>query len=147
VSVTTMSGEEREAFLADLHVGVLSVTRAERGPLTVPIWYTYEPGGLVSVITGASTRKAQLIADAGRFSLCAQSETPPYKYVSVEGPVTSTEEDVDPDEAKAVAYRYLGQEFGDLYLAATAGRAAANRVIRMRPESWLASDYAKEYGG
>jgi nitroimidazol reductase NimA-like FMN-containing flavoprotein (pyridoxamine 5'-phosphate oxidase superfamily) len=147
VSVTTMSGEEREAFLADRHVGVLSVTRAGRGPLTVPIWYTYEPGGLVSVITGASTRKAQLIADAGRFSLCAQSETPPYKYVSVEGPVTSTEEDVDPDEAKAVAYRYLGQEFGDLYLAATAERAAGNRVIRMRPESWLASDYAKEYGG
>jgi nitroimidazol reductase NimA-like FMN-containing flavoprotein (pyridoxamine 5'-phosphate oxidase superfamily) len=147
VSVTTMSGEEREAFLADRHVGVLSVTRAGRGPLTVPIWYTYEPGGLVSVITGASTRKAQLIADAGRFSLCAQSETPPYKYVSVEGPVTSSEEDVDPDEAKAVAYRYLGQEFGDLYLAATAGRAAGNRVIRMRPESWLASDYAKEYGG
>ena len=66
--------------------------------------------------------------------------------MSVEGPVTATEAPVDPDEARAVAYRYLGNEWGDLYLAATAERAAGQCVIRMRPESWLTSDFAKEYG-
>jgi nitroimidazol reductase NimA-like FMN-containing flavoprotein (pyridoxamine 5'-phosphate oxidase superfamily) len=142
----TMSRDEREAFLADVHVGVLSVGRPPVGPLTVPIWYTYTPGGLVSVITGAASRKAGLIADSGRFSLCAQSETAPYKYVSVEGPVAATGEPVNPEEARAVAHRYLGREVGDLYLAATAGRAAGQCVIRMRPETWLTSDFAKEYG-
>ncbi|HEY5165085.1 MAG TPA: pyridoxamine 5'-phosphate oxidase, partial [Acidimicrobiia bacterium] len=37
----TMSPEEREAFLAEVHVGVISVANDDRGPLTVPIWYTY----------------------------------------------------------------------------------------------------------
>jgi nitroimidazol reductase NimA-like FMN-containing flavoprotein (pyridoxamine 5'-phosphate oxidase superfamily) len=142
----TMSGTEREQFLADLHVGVLSVAEAGRAPLTVPIWYSYAPGGVVSVITGSASRKARLIAAAGRFSLCAQSEEAPYKYVSVEGPVTSTEAPVEADEARAMAHRYLGQEFGDLYLAATAERAAGQCIIRMTPQSWRTSDFAKEYG-
>jgi nitroimidazol reductase NimA-like FMN-containing flavoprotein (pyridoxamine 5'-phosphate oxidase superfamily) len=141
----TMSRPEREEFLAAVHVGVLSVAEVSRAPLTVPVWYSYAPGGVVSVITGSASRKARLIAAAGRVSLCAQSEAAPYKYVSVEGPVTSTQAPVDADEARDMAYRYLGQEFGDLYLAATAERAAGQCVIRMTPESWLTSDFAKEY--
>jgi nitroimidazol reductase NimA-like FMN-containing flavoprotein (pyridoxamine 5'-phosphate oxidase superfamily) len=39
---TTMTPAEREAFLAGLHVGVISLVDAGRGPLTVPIWYAYE---------------------------------------------------------------------------------------------------------
>jgi hypothetical protein len=46
-----MSVQEREQFLAGLHVGVLSVAAGgDRGPLTVPVWYEYYPGGPVSVI-------------------------------------------------------------------------------------------------
>jgi len=146
MSVTTMTRQERETFLADVHVGVLSVSQSSFGPLSIPVWYTYTPGGLVSVITGAGSRKALLIAEAGRFSLCAQSETPPYKYVTVEGPVTTTDTPVDADERHREAYRYLGQEFGDLYLEATAERDAADScAIRMMPESWLTSDFAKQY--
>ena len=141
----TMSVEEREQFLAEVHVGVLSVARAGRGPLTVPVWYSYRTGGEVTVITGAMSTKASLISEAGRFSLCAQSEEAPYRYVSVEGPVTAIEAPVDPDEDRAMAYRYLGQEFGDLYLAATAADAAENCTVRMRPESWSSADFAKQY--
>ena len=42
-----MTKQEREGFLADLHVGIISITEEGRGPLTVPIWYLYEPGGEV----------------------------------------------------------------------------------------------------
>jgi len=35
----TMTKQERESFLADLHVGVISIAEEGRGPLTVPIWY------------------------------------------------------------------------------------------------------------
>jgi nitroimidazol reductase NimA-like FMN-containing flavoprotein (pyridoxamine 5'-phosphate oxidase superfamily) len=141
-----MSPTEREAFLADVHVGVVSVANGDRGPLTVPVWYSYEPGGLVSFITGRSSAKAQRIGVAGRFSLCAQTETAPYRYVSVEGPVVAVEAPIDAAERRAIAYRYLGAELGDLYLAATEADAATNATIRMRPEHWLSVDYSKQFG-
>lgn len=140
-----MTTEEREAFLAGLHVGVFSVERPGRAPLATPVWYAYEPGGLVSIITGTDTVKGRLVAEAGRFSLCAQDETPPYRYVTVEGPVETTES-VDPEERKAMAYRYLGEEFGNAYLEATAGAAHGEVALRMRPERWLTVDYHKQFG-
>ena len=142
----TMTTPEREAFLAGVHVGVLGVDDPGHGPLTVPVWYGYEPGGTVDVITGGGSAKARCLRAAGRFSLCAQSETPPYSYVSVEGPVTAEDRPVNPDERRAMAYRYLGPEFGDLYLAATAEDAAQNVVFRMSPARWLTTDFSKQFG-
>ncbi len=142
----TMSVEEREAFLADVHVGVLSVGQPSLGPLSVPVWYTYTAGGLVSVITGSTSRKARLIADAGRFSLCAQSETPPYKYVTVEGPVTST---VRPGRSRREAGRGPPVPGPGIRRPLPGrhrpSRAGSTCVIRMTPESWLTADFAKEY--
>ena len=85
-----MTRDEREAFLADRHIGIISIANGDQGPLTLPIWYMYEPGGELTFITDSGSHKARLLAEAKRFSLCAQSETVPYKYVSVEGPITST---------------------------------------------------------
>ena len=42
-----MSEDERQAFLAGVHIGVISIEREDGPPLTVPIWYGYEPGGNV----------------------------------------------------------------------------------------------------
>jgi nitroimidazol reductase NimA-like FMN-containing flavoprotein (pyridoxamine 5'-phosphate oxidase superfamily) len=114
---SSMSRAEREEFLAAVHVGVLSVaTGDDRGPLSVPVWYTYQPGGTLNVSTGRSTRKAQAIMAAGRFSLCVQEEHPPYKYVTVEGPAVI--EDATDAERLELARRYLGTEGGDAFLAA-----------------------------
>ena len=140
-----MSRAEREAFLAEVHVGVLSVQQEGRGPLTVPVWYAYEPGGTVNVITGEESKKGELITANGRFSLCAQTETAPYKYVSVEGPVVKRDKPVDPVERRAMAVRYLGEEFGDLYIQATEADAEGSVVFRMGPESWFTADFAKEF--
>ena len=139
----TMSREERERFLAGVHVGVLSVTSADGGgPLAVPVWYAYQPGGTVDVTTGAGTRKATAIRAAGRFSLCAQDERPPYKYVTVEGPVTI--EEASQDQRLELARRYLGAEGGDAYVSANP--TGAQIVCRMSPEHWLTVDYSKAYG-
>ena len=138
-----MTCQEREQFLAGVHVGVLSVaSEGGGGPLTVPVWYSYQPGGLVNVITGAGTRKAAAIRAAGRFSLCAQDERPPYKYVTVEGPVTI--EDAGHDERVDLARRYLGLDGGDAYV--TAVPTSGQIVFRMAPEHWLTVDYSKIYG-
>jgi len=138
----TMSAAEREQFLAGLHVGILGVAEAGRGPVTVPVWYDYQPGGQVSVITGRDSRKARALRAAGRMTLCAQDEAPPYRYVSVEGPVVI--EEVEFGERLAMARRYLGPEGGDEYLASNPDDANDNLVVRMTPEHWLAVDYSKE---
>ena len=138
-----MSKAEREQFLAAQRVGIVSVVEAGRGPLTLPIWYAYEPGGEVRFLTGATSRKAALIRQAGRVSLCVQTETPPYQYVSVEGPVTITEPDYERD-VRPMAYRYLGEQLGDWYLQATAEeRARGTILVRLKPERWLTADYNK----
>src|SRR5947207_9377532 len=119
-----MTKEEREAFLADLHVGVISIAEEGRGPLTVPIWYSYEPGGEIRIITARSSRKGKLLEQAGRFSLCAQAETPPYKYVSVEGPIVAIEGADRERDARPLAHRYFG----------TTGRLVHRKHTRPRRE-------------
>jgi Pyridoxamine 5'-phosphate oxidase len=113
-----MSVAEREEFLAGVHVGVLSAAMGTGGQtLTVPVWYCYQPGGLLTVLTGRRSRKAVAIRAAGRFGLCAQDAHPAYRYVSVEGPVVR-EEELDPAERLAMARRYLGAAGGDQYITA-----------------------------
>ena len=139
---TAMTKQERETFLADLHVGIISISEEGRGPLTVPIWYSYVPGEEVRIVTGRATRKAQLLRTASRFSLCAQTETPPYKYVSVEGPVVAIEPaDLERDR-RPLARRYYGAEPGDRYIERTRD-LVGNVLVRMRPERWLTVDYGK----
>jgi PPOX class probable F420-dependent enzyme len=140
-----MSVAEREQFLAGLHVGVLSVAEnragEERAPLAAPVWYDYQPGGRVSVITARGSRKGVALAAAGRMSLCVQDEKPPYRYVTVEGPVEI--EELDPAERLAMARRYLGPDGGEQYVASNPDPAGENVMIRMRPEHWLTVDYGK----
>lgn len=141
-----MTKDEREAFLADVHVGILSVTEDGRGPLTLPIWYSYEPGGELRIITDPDSRKGKLLQKAGRFSLCVQSEAVPYKYVTVEGPIVAIDKaDVERD-GRPMAWRYLGKEIGDQYIEATRSENANGVVVRMKPRHWASGDYAKQYG-
>lgn len=140
-----MTVEERETFLADVHVGVLGLTDPGHGPLTVPVWYAYEPGGLVTVVTGGHSRKGRLLRPGERVSLCAQTERAPYQYVSVEGPVVAVDEHVDAAERRALAERYLGAELGALYLEATAASAVDDVTVRIRPERWWTVDYNKQF--
>ena len=138
-----MSVTEREEFLAGVHVGVLSAAAGTAGQtLAVPVWYSYQPGGLLTVLTGRQSRKAAVIRLGGRFSLCAQDDYPPYRYVSVEGPVVS-EEELDPAERLAMARRYLGDAGGDGYVSDNPDPDRQNVAFRMRPEHWLSQDQGK----
>jgi hypothetical protein len=138
-----MSAAEREEFLADVHVGVLSAAMGSAGQtLAVPVWYSYQPGGLLTVLTGRRSRKATAIRGAGRFGLCVQDACPPYRYVSVEGPVVS-EEELDPAERLAMARRYLGAAGGNRYLADNPDPGRENVAFRMRPEHWLSQNQGK----
>jgi nitroimidazol reductase NimA-like FMN-containing flavoprotein (pyridoxamine 5'-phosphate oxidase superfamily) len=71
-----MSVAERDAFLADVHVGVLSMDEPGRGPMSVPIWYEYEDGKILMGILGTSL-KGDSSRAAGRATLVAQTERLP----------------------------------------------------------------------
>ena len=99
-----MSVPAREAFLAEAHIAVISVAAEDdRAPLAVPMWYGYEPGGDITLITSRGSRKAALIRRGGRLSVCAQTTEPPRRYVSVEGEVVEIRESVTADERRALA--------------------------------------------
>ena len=137
MSELTMSKSDREAFLADLHVGVVAVARDGAPPLAAPVWYSYEPGGDVVFVFESASEKINLFEAAGEASLCVQNEAMPYKYVTVEGPtvVDGTDDDVQ----RLLAYRYLGPDIGDLYLGAIAD--TVSRVARLTPTRWRTVDY------
>jgi nitroimidazol reductase NimA-like FMN-containing flavoprotein (pyridoxamine 5'-phosphate oxidase superfamily) len=137
-----MTREEREAFLADLHVGVISIEQSDRPPLTVPIWYGYSPEAGVWIITGTNSVKGQALQKAGRFSLVAQTETPPaYQYVSVEGPIVETRAADLEGDLRPMAHRYFGAEQGDAYVAG--GGNEESLVFVMQPDRWRTVDYRK----
>jgi hypothetical protein len=139
----SMSKEEREQFLTDLHVGVLSVNAGEgRAPITTSVWYSYQPGGPVTLTTSRHSRKAVAIAAQGRFSLCVQDERPPFRYVTVEGPAVI--ENVDRAERLTIAQRYLGVEGGRAFVTEEPG--IDDVAIRLTPERWLTADYGKTTG-
>jgi PPOX class probable F420-dependent enzyme len=142
-----MSRPECETFLAGIHVGVLAVTDPGRGPLTVPVWYDYEPGGVVRIVTGDASLKARLLRAAGRMSLCVQTETAPYQYVSVEGAVTFATPDYERD-VRGIAVRYLGPQMAEAYLAMTANERdrRVEVLLEMRPTRWRSVDYGKMRG-
>ncbi|NKI41422.1 pyridoxamine 5'-phosphate oxidase family protein [Streptomyces physcomitrii] len=135
-----LSREAREQFLAEPRVAALGVTAgADRGPLLVPVWFGYEPGGRPWILTGADSRKARLIKAAGRFSLLVEDVQPTVRYVSVEGTVAEMTPGTE-DTHREIASRYLSGPELERYLGFAQDTLGEQVVIRMRPEHWLGAD-------
>ena len=137
-----MTRAEREAFLADVHIGVLAINEEGLGPSTAPIWYLYEPGGEIEFSMSGSSRKAQLLKVGSRVSLVAQREAMPPGYVSVEGVVTSIGDPVTDEFIERLYRRYLDEDEVQKRLAARDG-AGGSIILRVQPEHWRTTDYSK----
>jgi nitroimidazol reductase NimA-like FMN-containing flavoprotein (pyridoxamine 5'-phosphate oxidase superfamily) len=137
----SMTHAERDAFLADVHVAVLSVERPGRGPLALPVWYAYR-NGVIEIGMSGTSLKAQLLRTAGRATITVQTETPPYKYIAVEGAVVV--DSIQRDDFE-MASRYLGPEMGKWY-AENNPSTPESVVARLTPETWNTMDFAKLMG-
>jgi len=139
-----MSSTDRESFLAATRIGIVSVEEPGRGPLTVPVWYHYAPATDLRFVTARTSRKGRLLETAARISLCVQTETAPYSYVSVEGPFTLGDVDYERD-VREMAIRYLGDEMGAGYLAMMHpdGDVSGTVLVTLTPERWFSVDYSK----
>jgi len=140
MSELTMPAGEREAFLAEPHIGVLTISRGDtQPPLGSPIWYEYESGGDVAINVGRGSEKARLALAAGAASLTVQTESLPYRFVTIGGAVT-----VGPaDEAtrRRIATRYLPAAMVDDYLAT--GDVADMVTLRLTPTTWHSNDFTR----
>ncbi|ULP48368.1 pyridoxamine 5'-phosphate oxidase family protein [Mycolicibacter virginiensis] len=135
-----LSKDEREQFLAEPHIAALSVNAgAGRGPLTVPIWYQYAPGGEPWVLTGAGSRKTKLIEAAGSFSLMVERTEPTLRYVAVDGIVSRIEPGSDELHAE-LAHRYLPPERAEKFLEYALAELGEQVVIYLRPQHWISAD-------
>ncbi|MBL4679645.1 MAG: hypothetical protein JKY88_02830 [Pseudomonadales bacterium] len=133
-----MSIKERHSFLAGLHVGIISIPREKRAPLTVPIWYDYEPFGKVWMLTQPDSLKGKALLNCEYISLCAQTEKPPYQYVTVEGKFEIS--DSNSEAGLKMAIRYLGETMGRQYADNSEDDGI---ILSFEPENWLTVDYSK----
>jgi hypothetical protein len=137
---SSLSVPDRESFLAEPHIAALSVSAGQdRGPLTVPIWYQYAPGGEAWVLTEAGSRKARLIEAVGRFTLMVERIMPTVRYVSVAGPSPHTIPGTD-ELLQEITERYLPPDMVPAYVEFARAELGEQVAIYLRPERWLTAD-------
>ncbi|SMD25889.1 pyridoxamine 5'-phosphate oxidase family protein [Kibdelosporangium aridum] len=142
--MSNLTKQEREQFLADVHVGVLTVADVDgRGPLAVPLGYLYEPGGEIRFATAKDCRKMTLVRAAGRVGFLVQKEQLPYRYVSVEGPVVG-EHQTTPDEHLTMSIRYFGPQEGRSYFEMSKHALSGMVTVRVLPQRWRTYDSSDE---
>ena len=88
-----MSEDERQAFLAGVHIGVISIEREDGRRSRCRSGMATSPAARLGH-HGTDSLKSKLLHQAQRFSRCVHTEEAPfYSYVSVDGPVVSVEAD------------------------------------------------------
>ncbi len=139
-----LSEIEREKFLADKHLAVLSVAATDgRPPASVPIWYDYEPGGTIRITTGRDRRKARLIEQAGVVTIVVHREELPYQHVVVEGTVVDATTPSPHSARAAIAARYLGAENAEALAQQSDGTNSV--LFTIRPDRWLTADFSDDF--
>jgi nitroimidazol reductase NimA-like FMN-containing flavoprotein (pyridoxamine 5'-phosphate oxidase superfamily) len=146
-----MTEQECQQFLAQPHIGVLSVASdADRLPLTVPLWYGYQPGSNITFFTGTQGRKARktnLIRKAGVLSLLVQREGYPYGYVTVEGTAVGEERPPSAERMLAIARRYQSEETARGFVEAELENPSGELVLfEVRSDRCLSADFTDEGG-
>ena len=135
-----LSKDDREQFLAEPHIAALSVyAGTERGPLSVPIWYQYTPGGDLWFNTGSGSRKHRLIESSGYVTLMVERVEPTVRYVAVDGPVLRIEPSTY-DQLVEMTKRYLPPGKVDGYLEVARREHGESVAVFVDPEHWLSAD-------
>ena len=88
--------------------GKLAVIRADGSPHVAPVWVDLDGDELV-FMTSADTIKGKSILRDGRVALCFDDERPPFSFVTVAGPTTTS---TDPDELLLLGHPHRGALHG-----------------------------------
>lgn len=144
----SLTETEREAFLAEPHIAVMSLPSHDaRPPLAFPTWYGYEPGGHLTYYTYRTepkSRKQRLLRDGSAVSLCVQREEIPYRYVTVEGTVIDVNEAPTAEERLAIINRYLPADEAQAYLEREIASGVDLAFFTIRPDRWSGFDFSED---
>jgi hypothetical protein len=144
-----MTADERQAFLSGMHIGIFSVPQESLGPLSLPAWYAYTPGDEARIFLPADDPRTPLLLGNPRASLCVQDEMPPYRYVSIEGPIVALVPVQREQEYWPLILRYLPEMWAQGYLRHTwpedDPQAGSMLFAHLAPETWRAVDYYDQY--
>jgi nitroimidazol reductase NimA-like FMN-containing flavoprotein (pyridoxamine 5'-phosphate oxidase superfamily) len=145
-----LTEQEREAFLTEPRVAVLSLpSNDERPPLAFPVWYGYQPGGQISYYTHRTepkSRKLRLLHEGSVVSLCVQREELPYKYVTVEGTVVEENEAPTVGQMVAIVRRYLPEDDARAYVNGEMESGVNLVLFTIRPDRWAGLDFGEDAG-
>lgn len=134
-----MSQDEVEQFVAESHVGVLSVSRRKHGPIAVPIWFLYRDGEF-RIITSTDSLHGRIMQRTGRATVTAHWEdygddASVERYVIAEGPIAFNVQDVVPKVYEMRAKYYTNARAGEWVDKPIPPETLSQRIAVMRPET------------
>jgi len=122
--------DDREAFLKQANLAVLTTAGADGRPHGAPVWYLYDEG-VFMISTGRGSQKHRNLQANPNVCLVIDKRTLPYYVVMAHGRVELGPALSDADRLR-LAVRYLGEEVGRRYVERTPGDDSI--TVRLRPE-------------
>lgn len=106
-----MTEDEARAFLGGepARPGILATTRQDGRPHVAPVWFVVDDDGTIVFNTGAETVKGRTLRRTGWAAMTVDDDQPPFSFVTVEGPVTISD---DLDQVRTWAARIGGRYMG-----------------------------------
>ncbi len=138
-AMADMNEAEWRAFVVEgTRTGKLATVRANGRPHVAPVWFVVDDDdGTLVFTTGSATLKGRAIRRDPHVAMCVDDETPPFAFVTIEGPVSISE---NLDEmltwATRIGARYMGEAVAERF-----GRRNAvlgELRVRLRPTKVVA---------
>lgn len=121
---------DRESFLKEPQVAVLTTLGPDGWPHSAPMWYLYEDG-VFTMITGADSRKRRNVERRREVSLVMDQRERPYFAVMIQG-----EAEVGPPPTPEFRLRltshYLGEAGGRAYVRENRTDGMVTLIVRPR---------------
>jgi len=142
--VNTWSKEKVFEFLTEQpRIGRLASVTDEGDPAVVPVWFQTD-GDQILVHTMGSMKKARNLRRHDRFALAVDTDTWPYKGVTLRGSaiVAGSDEHSHEDFIEHLSVAYLGEDTGrplGRYMAEMAGEHV---ILVLHPDTWHTFDYS-----
>jgi PPOX class probable F420-dependent enzyme len=129
-------------LMEEPRIGRLATVTRDGDPHVAPVWFQIEDGSIL-VHTMAGYLKAKNLRNHPRFALTVDTETWPYKGVTVRGSadITGANERNHHEFVESTTVAYLGEQ------ARPMGRAMAEMdgehlILTLHPETWSVFDYS-----
>lgn len=139
-----MTEQERDRFLAEPHVAFLDEPDGTHLTDTAPLFYDYEPGQALSLLTwnrDPARRNRPPTEPDSVISLTVWREDCPRNFVAVEGRVVRRSERPSAEEVFSIARRYSDDVEARNFTEMVLGSPDTDLVVfTLQPERWLTGD-------